>query len=252
MISSALSRRNLIALGALSLPSLTGCNFVREYNKNILDSAGKPWSYQSGHGYERFEVRAGDHWRGDTSERSEIAVHRYMQFGKPVWQSFSMLIEAGPPSEAPWSIFGQWHAFKDPWDEYVSPPIALLLKDGKFAIVTASDKHIQQTHKNYPPFVTRYAFTDVAKNAWHDFVYRIVFDPAGSGSLHVWHNGQAIVAQDGLPIGYNDIIGPFFKYGVYRGPGDPNPLAARYANVEIGYDSLASRITSPKPVPGRP
>ncbi len=251
MISTAFSRRKILALSAVSLPTLSGCNFIREYNKNILDSAGKPWSYQAGPGFERFEIRGGDHWRGDPSERSEIAVHRYMPWKKEFWLSYSMLLESGLPNKAPWSIFGQWHAFKDPWDEYVSPPIALLLKDDKFTIVTASDTRWRQTHKNYPPFVTRYTFEGFARDVWHNFVFRIVFDPFGAGALHVWHNGQAIVALDGIPIGYHDIVGPFFKYGVYRGPGDPNPLAARYANVELGFDSLAARVASPKPVPGR-
>lgn len=224
-------------------------NFIRSYGKRELDSAGRPWSYTKTGGVERFEVRPGDHWSGEAhKERSEIAVRQYMPDGKDIWQSFSLMIEPSPPSTAEWRIFGQWHAMRDPWDAYVSPSVAFVLKGETFVVWTSSDPDLRQTLAHYPPTIDRCSIENFPRGIWHHFVIRLRFGYTGRGLLQVWRNGESIVDLQDIPIGYNDLIGQFFKYGVYRPSGDPDGLAARYANFEMGFDSLQDRIANPIPV----
>lgn len=247
---TAISRRGLTIGGLATLPlSVGACSNLDKIGQANLNSTGKPWSYLKKGAVERFEVRAGEHWKGEHSERSEIAIYRFMRHSKDVWQAFSLYVEPdAQPSKAPWRIFGQWHAYKDPWDDYTSPPVAQLLIGDSFHIWTASDPNPRQSVKRYPPTIMRYRKDRFEFGRWHHFVYRIRFDAFGAGALQTWMNGEEIVDLKRIPIGYNDLIGPYFKYGVYRPPSDAFALAARYANVELGYASLEHRISNPLPV----
>ncbi|HEY2661261.1 MAG TPA: heparin lyase I family protein [Caulobacteraceae bacterium] len=244
-----ITRRRLALASLASLPfALEGCDVVGRVGKEGLNNAAKPWSYsKSGH-VERFEIRAGDHWKGEHSERSEAAIYRFMKTDVDVWQAYSLFIEPGPVSAAPWSIFGQWHAYKDPWDDYVSPCVFQTLVGDRFQILTASDPHIRQTHATYPPQVVRFEQKGFERGRWRHFVYRVRFNPFGKGQLQVWIDGENVVNLANIGVGYHDLVGPYFKYGVYRPPVDPSPLAARYGNMELSYESLADRIKAPLPV----
>lgn len=241
-----IDRRGLI-FGGLGAGALTtgACGKLRQLGKAGWNNADKPWSYAKIGRQERFEIRPGDHWKGEHSERSEVAIYRFMRTQVDVWQAFSMLVEPGPVSQVPWLILGQWHAYKDPWDDYVSPPVAQLLVGQTFRIWTASDARLRTTEREYPEELTRYERPNFERGRWHHFVYRTRFNAFGRGHLQVWIDGTQAVDLENAPIGYNDVIGPYFKYGVYRAPGDPHPVAARYSNMELSYDSLADRIRNP-------
>ncbi len=241
-------RRLTLALLAGAPMATAGCGNLGQIGKNGANNAGKPWSYARTGQQERFEIRAGDHWKGEHSERSEIAIYRFVKTNIDVWQAYSLLIEPGPTSLAPWCIFGQWHAYKDPWDEYVSPPVAQFLTGNTFKIWTASDPKLRQTRKDYPPPVIRYERDDFERGRWHSFVSRTRFNAFGKGALQTWIDGEMVLHLENIPIGYNDLVGPYFKYGVYRPPIDPSPMAARYANMELGYTPLTARIKNPLPV----
>jgi hypothetical protein len=50
-----------------------------------------------------------------------------------------------------------------------------------------------------------------------------------------------------IPIGYNDAVGPSWKFGVYKS-ANAKTLAVQYRNVEHGTSSLFDRIANPLPV----
>jgi hypothetical protein len=244
-------RRAILAMGGLATvpPFVRACSNLDKIGQTKLHSIGKPWSYSKTGVVERFEVRAGEHWKGEHSERSEIAIYRFMRRLKDVWQAFSLYVEPGVvASKAPWRIFSQWHALKDPWDDYTSPPVAQLLVGDSFRIWTVSDSSLRQSVKRYPHPIIRYQNDRFECGRWHHFVYRIRFDAFGAGALQTWMNGEEIINLNNIPIGYNDLVGPYFKYGVYRPPSDDFALAAQYANMELGYTSLERRISNPLPV----
>lgn len=244
-----IDRRQLtLALTAAAPLAASGCGKFGEIGKRGINNAGRPWSYSVSGRQERFEVRAGDHWKGEHSERSEVAVYQFVRTNTDIWQAYSLLIEPGPTSLAPWCIFGQWHAYKDPWDDYVSPPVAQFLAGDTFKVWTASDTALRQTLRTYPPTVIRYQRTNFERGRWHSFVQRTRFSAFGHGELQAWIDGEMTYDLRGIPIGYNDLVGPYFKYGVYRPPIDSSPMAARYANMELGYHSLADRIDHPLPI----
>jgi hypothetical protein len=48
----------------------------------------------------------------------------------------------------------------------------------------------------------------------------------------------------GISMGYNDPIGPYWQFGVYRS-SSPEDLSVEYRNIEVSNSSLANRIKLP-------
>jgi hypothetical protein len=84
----------------------------------------------------------------------------------------------------------------------------------------------------------------IARDRWYRFVGRIVFGWNNNGACEVWMDGVKVVNLPTTNIGYNDLIGPYWKFGVYRA-AVADTLVVEYANMEIGATSLLSRVTSP-------
>eukprot|EP00937_MAST-01D_sp_MAST-1D-sp2_P000633 g633.t1 len=58
----------------------------------------------------------------------------------------------------------------------------------------------------------------IRPGSWDDWVFRVIFSPrADRGSVAVWRNGEAVVAQAALATAYNDTVPPYLKFGVYKG-----------------------------------
>jgi hypothetical protein len=238
-----ISRRETLTGGASAAAgSLTACgrlNKVGSVGKSGLDNSGKTWSYNRLNGMERFEVRAGDICEGDHAvERSEVGLYRPAAWRKDIWLSYKVLLEKGPKLSAPWLIIGQWHAFSDPWDAAVDPPVSLSVCGDWLKIKTCSDARLQQRHN--PPVFLRFE-SPFERGAWRHFVHRVRFDPNGRGSLQIWIDGTLVVQAERIALGFNDIIAPYFKYGLYRPVGDPSPVTAWYADVRLFGSWVADR-----------
>jgi hypothetical protein len=215
-----------------------------------IDNAKRPWSYKRMGQLERFELRHGDICEGDGvhRERTEVGFYKPATWRKDYWLAFSVLLEPGPPTEAKWLMLGQWHAFKDPWDISLWPPISLFLtpKQERLVVMTSSNPSWRQSGPHAA--VTRYIGPPLKRGVWHSVVYKVRFDPKGHGLLAMWVDGQNILDLVDIPIGYTDMVGPYYKYGLYRPLGDPSRQVAWYANMEASNDPLADRIAKPLPV----
>lgn len=230
----------------------------------------------------RMELRNGDQIGSGgvtaDNQKSEIqpaaayragAFQSPVSFGDDVWQSWSFYLE---PRVAPLSgdflIIGQWHATEDgpvtaparavdgPW----YPPVSFQLAQaadsdfvlGQLFLRLLADPNAQQ------PSVTiqeehRYSLTAGAlqRGVWHNIVTHFVFGFTGNTAIaQVWLDGTQVVNASGINIGYNDVRGPHFNWGLYRGyqSNDPNTDAIIYANMETSYSSLLSRVGNPRPI----
>ena len=254
-----ISRRGLLSVaGATVAISATGCSKLTNIGTKIgkvhnfggsgLDNSGKPWSYAKTGNKERFEIRPGDHVPADKPnfERTEVAHYKFSTFGKEVWLSYSLLLEAGQPSTAPWLMLSQWHGLNDPWDVAIWPPIGMYLAEEKLHIDTSFDPHWVQTDNQ--PRITRYIGERFERGVWHHFVHAVRFDPDGAGRLRIWIDGRPVVDVDNVAIGFRDLLGPYIKHGLYRNVGDDSRQVAWFANFEVGPTSLEGRIANPLPL----
>jgi hypothetical protein len=202
-------------------------------NQVYAQNVGNAWNYQVNDGVSRFEVRAGDNLAGDgaAKERSEIASAAKLQTGKTYEISFSVMIEPGAKNTADWMTLVQLQSTFDKGESGHSPAFALEMVGDKMRIVTRDSSAAISTEADIR-YVRHYTdAADVVRGQWYDFKLQIKFDPFGQGHLAVWRNGVELVDFHGA-LGFNDLVGPYLKQGVYR-ESSPETFAADFKGLSI-------------------
>lgn len=231
---------------------LSGDHAVVNGERYTVQSPERPWSLSiyPTQGYSRFELRPGDVWENDAErhpdgrQRVSMRGQTFWPDNTDVWFSYSVRTSAMPSS---WTQLTSLHAELEAGETPGKPdPFGFMVSNGRFAIETRSDTRALTTSK--ADTVVRYSMPMFEPNSWQNIVVRVRFDPNGNGRLTFWLNGQQRYDSGAIPIGYNDRVGPYFKYGLYRGGSDQTSVA-EFANVEIGTGSLLDRVTSPLPLP---
>lgn len=206
--------------------------------------------------YDRFEVRGSDHWDAGSgagpdpvNNRSEFSGHALrLPFDTDVWIAYWHMLEPGDPQpEDYWCLMGQIHASEDAGDAFLSPVWAFTLLPGdEVRIVTRSDPAPVNTVN--PDSVIRGSVPRYRRGVWHSWVHRVRFCRTGStGAAQSWLDGAEVMNVEGIPVGYNDAVGPYWKYGIYRRTVEIT-TGVRYANVEAGTASLIDRVANPRPI----
>jgi hypothetical protein len=209
-----------------------------------VQNVGRDWNYKVTDGVSRFEVRAGDSLAGDgpTKERSEIANALKLQTGQTYEITFSVMVEPGAKNTADWMTLIQLQSTFDTGEAGHSPPFALEMVGDRMRIVTRDSSAALSTESNIR-YVQQYTDTaDIVRGQWYDFKIDIKFDPFGNGTLEVWRNGVHLVDFKGA-LGFNDLVGAYFKEGVYR-ESAVETFAADFKNLKIAT-ILTTPITAP-------
>ena len=210
-------------------------------------NAGAAWSYAAVDGTHHFEVRSGDRWSGDGSsnkERSEMYSPTSLQFGKTYHISFDLKVEAGPTNTAAWMTLMQLQSVLDPGDAGHSPLLALEMVGDKMRFVTRDSQTAIMTVDD-SRYVRQYTDTAaITRDHWYDFDIQVTVNPLGGGHLKVVRDGVTLFEYNG-PLGFNDIVGPYMKLGVYRDHAN-EAFAADFREVSV---SQVTQVTVPVPVP---
>jgi hypothetical protein len=218
-----------------------------QYLNGILyrpQSAEKDWSIaksSEGNIY-RFEVREGegrvsgaDNTENNPRERAELYRSGY-PMGTEVWASYSFMVESGEKFTDVASNIGQWHPGIS-----ISPALAIQrYYNDKIRIISRSGK------SGSVQSVTRYK-GPMERGQWQHIVQQVVFNAYGKGMLKIWLNGNLIIDHSNISIGYTDSEGTYWKFGIYRA-STPVPESVRYANMEVGKESLFKRVGNPLPI----
>lgn len=210
-----------------------------------LTTPRKAYSFtSSGSAQYRCEIRAGE--VGSTFDPVGVR-HRVEQystdaipFSTEIWAAYSVAFDS-------WSDFivaGQWRAQEDGGD-FLSEPVLSLQVLGGTDLAVIYCGTAEAVHTSQPAHVQAWRIT-CPRSVWMNFVFRFVLDPFGGGELQVWKDGVEIVDLSEITIGYNDVLGPRFKFGAYC--DDLGTAVVHYANVEWGTTSLLDRIANPLPV----
>ena len=198
-----------------------------------VQNAGQPWNYAVRGASARFEVRSGDSLPGDgkVKERSEIATSLRMKPGRAYEVAFNLMIEPGPPNSAGWMTLSQIQSTPDPGEPGHSPPFAIEMVGERMRIITRDDPNRVASRETT---TYRAHYTDsqpIKRGHWYRMRVRVKFGPAGDGFLQVFRDGRRLVDYQG-PLGFEDIVGPYWKQGVYR-EAAKEPFAANFRNLSI-------------------
>lgn len=220
-------------------------------------NGGEPWSCGRTSSYARFEVRPGEAPSFDVpeKERSELVCYSggstfTLPYDTDVWLSLAMRLPSGsyvpPPGSPVWMIAGQFHSTYNTGDNKgLSPPWAQQLWPGDWVAIYTRSAPVSPVVTNPAPVETR--MFQLTRDTWAHLVYRLQFNQTGGGLMDVYKDGAQIYS--GTPaIGYNQPVGPYLQYGVYRAAA-LGTTVLEYANVEVGTSSLSSRIANPLPIP---
>jgi hypothetical protein len=118
--------------------------------------------------------------------------------------------------------FAQWHAFPDlaQGESWRSPPLAMLTKGNALYLDLRNDARFI-TPDNTPETEQLSMLSPLVKEKWIDWRVQIrwsQFPPRQKpvpGMLNIWQNNRLVYAYRGL-LGYNDVKGSFFKFGLYK------------------------------------
>lgn len=243
---------------------------TRQHDSPIYHLAGKTYALQSpqkAYSYtrltdnsHRFEVMEGDQQVSGypdppgvrhRCEMSSSAFNVAPAFGTEFWLAYSLMVERTVDPSPTFAFFGQFHATEDAGDTH-SPPafsVAYLKNtgdaDGVMRLQLSGTP--DAIHTVDPPWNYQTSIT-CPYNIWQNYVVRIIMSPFGAGELQVWRGTDfgpcaEIFNQDGLTIGYNDQITPYFKFGVYC--EDVGSMAVRYTTPEWSTTSLFDRVANP-------
>lgn len=250
------AREGVGELGAAPAQSIPASAFDPRFDGDTVRRGGNRYTVQSNDADEafgttgrvdRFTVGPGDVWRndGDGVERAEVSGESAWPLGQDVWVSFSLRVPAESDFSDSWTVVGQFHATPDPADGSASPVFAQEFQGDRFRVVTRSSR--QDPLRENPSPVVRFGPRRLQRDVWHHFVYHLRFDPDGGGLLRAWKDGERIITDRSIALGYEDDEGPYWKYGVYRDAAE-GTSTVEYANMQVSSESLRQRVRNPLPI----
>lgn len=229
----------------------------------VQHAPDRPYAIQqaigpSGLPVHRFEVREGDYCTTpddhNDRNRAEFCGLTKWAFGTAVWVSYAMRVKAGALIKA-WNVTGQFHSTPDTalGDVGGSPPFATECRPGEKLVTLRRDTAEKVTTGGQLPTIMH--SSALVRDRWLRVVERVVFDYSGNGAVRQWLDGTLVIDAAPIPIGFNDEVGPYWKFGIYRaahmadGTLIPDPMIVEYANMEIGLSPLGQRVTAPLALP---
>ncbi len=177
---------------------------------------------------------AGKQYDANTQKKA----HLYSHFGQhnkqeEIWAFQIYFPEQGMEKDNQSEILVQWHAQPDRFESDRRPPIALDNRNDQLTVTWLYD----QQSWSFPGLSNRNSrhitLGKTPKNQWISFVFHIKWDPNGAGMLRVWQDGNLKINQSNIAIGFNDQVGPYLGFGIYKFSNQ-----SQYPKRRILFDNL--------------
>ena len=187
----------------------------------------------------RFELRKGDGWinkAGELSYRAEVIPGDYPALDSIQWYGCDLRLPSDFPIENNRLVLMQWwpKTKKELGEVGRSPSLALRFVDGKlYATVRSSELRVIKDPDSVKA-KTIFETTKMPLGIWNKFIFQVKWSYK-KGFVKIWWNDHQVANHEG-PVGYNDDIGPIFKFGMYRDDSDKTYIA-HFAQCSQG-DSL--------------
>jgi len=154
-------------------------------------------------------------------DNTQKKAHLYGDFGKnnrqeEVWSFNIYFPSVGMTADKNSEIIIQWHAHPDQYEAARNPPLALDNRNDRLTLTWLYDQRTI-TPPNFKNWHHSTAdLGETPKDQWVNFVFHIKWDPDGTGILRAWRNKQLKVSQQNIAIGFNDKVGPYLGFGIYK------------------------------------
>ncbi len=185
---------------------------AQPYSGQIVTSPVRCGSYAA-----RFEIREGDVNPPVIGYRAEI--HELLYFIAPIgseqWYGFSTYIPLDWPDLDNRTVISQWHATPDLGEVWRSPPLAIRYTGGQLTVTGRYSAEPIQDENDGVPLDLYTPPGSLEKGVWHDWVFHVRWQYEGEGLVEAWLDDLQVIDYVG-PIGYNDHLGLWFKWGIYR------------------------------------
>lgn len=246
-----LSRRARVTINWIEFAQ-TGLIMVNDFETDFEQLGGGrfPWkgsradsivgpSYQGGQGWIKQTARPGslliDNTRAKTGRSAvrfelsksdsltwpRVRSELYMPAWGPkeYWIGVSFMSPTNVTGDGNRHIWMQAHGTDDAGEAARSPSFALEVENDSFKckIVWAS-KAIQNNGNNDKDGEKVFNLGKYEANTWIDWVIHVKFAYDNTGIIEIWRDGTLVMSWVNQPNGYNDVIGPYWKFGIYKWP----------------------------------
>jgi len=197
----------------------------------------------------RFEVRASDPpiYGG---YRSELRLRPNLM-GRDFWYQGRVLLPADWTISSTTVNVMQWRGTRDVMfgESATVPPLALDVTGNTWRVLKAWDDRwispdVPRVQGHRP-----IASSPIAPGRWTTWTFHMRWSPTSDGLVQIWKDGALLLDLPG-PIGFNDLVGPYLKAGVYIPGWLENGLEKNVPARSLYFDELtASATRSGLPIP---
>lgn len=247
ILNTAVKSGTLILNGNFETGDFAGwkLDLCCKYSGEIVSSPTRLGNYAA-----KFTLNRNDPYV-ETGKRAELKRYGVGNMGSEYWYGFSIYIPNDWVKDTAPEMVTQWHNRPDLWfgEGWLYPPLFLLISGDKWKIGNMWDSRIV-TQKNNIAGKDDLWSGAYKKGEWTDWVFRIKWSHKSDGLIEAWKDGVQIINKRG-PNTYNDLLGPFFKVGIYKYPwksGTPTSIVdkrvlyfdeVRVGNASASYKDLA-------------
>lgn len=188
-----------------------------------------------------------DRFVDPVSYRSEVELAgrnpaRFAALGKTYTYSFDIRLGTDWVHDDHPEILFQLHSSPDEGDGSRGPSLALQLMPSLdhsttyYSIVQRGDERDVSASTSTSHVTTPVGRIDGDLGDWVNWTFQIHLSPDNDGRLTVWKDGAVVLHQEGQANAFNDELGPYAKWGVYKWDWlNTNTIAS---SRSLQYDNL--------------
>jgi hypothetical protein len=138
------------------------------------------------------------------------------EIGKEHWFAFAIYLPTDyEPDFAAADLIWELHGRKDGklGEEARNAPLSIRIQDTRWKITYKKDTRVVND-KNYEEEGNKF-IGNYTKGKWTTFVIHTLWDYQPRGYVEIWKDGELVFTKTN-GIGFNDVIGPYIKIGLYK------------------------------------
>lgn len=178
-------------------------------------------------------------------KRAELTFHGKDAYRTDYWYGLSVFLPADWVPDIQSDTLAQWHATRDEGEgeRLRSPVLALRTKHDLWEVKVHWDPNrlTNPDAQEDTPSLKIYREPYQA-GVWTDWVFHIRWSWEDDGLVEVWRDGALAVSHKG-PNCYNDLLGPYFKFGVYKPCWDDSlDLPSKVTVRTVVHDAVRKHV----------
>lgn len=182
-----------------------------------------------------FIARRSQPWNGDRKQdraRAELQSRKKIELGSTVHLSYQVMLTGNRKRSIENLVIGQFHQTPDEGDFEGYPALEISWRQDGVSVYTAGDANAS-TPRPYP-HIKRIGGIKFPFNKWHKINIEAKFSYNGMGYLFVNIDDKRVLSLGNINMGFNDKIGPYWKFGAYFLSNDTRALVrATYRIIDF-------------------